>query len=146
MRKLIALPDKNLRYVSCQVNEANIIINIKSISKEVGCPYCGTVSKKVHSRYVRKLQDLPIQGKKAKLVLTLKKYFCKNPDYATKTFAETFSLFEPNATKTKRLEEEILKVSLTQSSISAAAYLQGSVADVGKSTICNMLKKTKQEC
>ena len=143
MRKLIALPDKSLRYVSCQVNETNVVINSKSISKEANCPYCGTVSKKVHSHYVRKLQDLPIQGKKVKLVLTLKKYFCKNPDCATKTFAETFCLFEPNATKTKRLDEEILKVSLTQSSISAAAYLQDSVADVGKSTICNMLKKTK---
>jgi len=141
MDKLITLPDKQLRYVSHEANDTNIIINVKSVSKIAKCPYCGWFSKKVHSHYIRKLQDLPIQGKKVKLALRLKKYFCKNEMCSHKTFAEAFSFFEPRATKTKRLQDEILRVSLTQSSVSAATYLRNSVADVGKSTICNLLKK-----
>lgn len=75
--------------------------------------------------------------------LDIKKYFCRNDECGHKTFVETFDFFAPNATKTKRLSDEILKVSLTQSSVAAAKYLRDSVCDVGKSTICNMLKKSK---
>jgi len=84
---------------------------------------------------------LPIQGKKVKLLIENNKYFCTNEKCNHKTFAEVFDFYEPNATKTNRLQEEITRVSLTQSSVSAAKYLQNSIADVGKSTICNMLKK-----
>ena len=28
---------------------------------EVKCPYCGTLSSKVHSSYEREIQDLPMQ-------------------------------------------------------------------------------------
>jgi len=90
------------------------------------------------------LQDLPIQGKKVKLSIDIKKYFCINEDCYRKTFAEPFSFFEPKATKTKRLQEEIPRVSLTKSLLSAAKYLQRSVAEVGKSTVCNMFKKTRE--
>ena len=138
---MITLPDKNLRHVSYKTDEKNITISAKSVSKQATCPYCNAISKKVHSRYTRKLQDLPIQGKKVRLLLNINKYFCFNKECSHKTFAEPFDFFAPNATKTKRLQEEILKISLNQSSLSAAKYLQGSVADVGKSTICNMLKK-----
>lgn len=141
MKNLVALPDKHLRYISHEANEADIIINVRSVSKKAKCPYCGEASKKVHSHYIRKLQDLPIQGKKVRLVLKLKKYFCKNGKCRSKTFAEPFSFFEPNATKTKRLQDEIIKVSLVQSSLSAAKHLRDGIADVGKSTICNLLKK-----
>jgi len=91
------------------------------------------------------LQDLPIQGKKVWLHLKNKKYFCVNAECGQKTFAEQFEFYEPNSVRTKRLQEEILIVSLTQSSISASKYLRNSVADVGKSTICDMLKKERQK-
>ena len=110
-------------------------------AKKAECTYCGEASRNIRSHYVRKLQDLPIQSKKVRLVLKLKKYFCKNKNWKNKTFAEPFSLFEHKATKTRRLRDEILRVSMSQSSLSAASYLRNSVADVGKSTICNLLKK-----
>ena len=86
-----------------------------------------------------------MQGKKVKILLEQKKYFCKNEGCVNKTFAERFSFFGPKATKTKRLQKEILRVALTQSSIAASRYLRSSVADVGKSTICNLLKKEHEK-
>ena len=68
-----------------------------------------------------------------------------NKDCGHKTFAETFSFLEAKATKTKRLQEEIFKVALTQSSIAAARYLRNSAAEIGKSTICNLLKKGREK-
>lgn len=144
MKNILELPDKNLRYVTHEIAEKTLNINLKSKSKKATCPHCGKKSSNVHSRYTRKLQDLPIQDKKVKLIIENKKYFCLNKDCKYKTFAESFSFFEPKSTKTKRLQEEILRVSLSQSSVSAERYLRNSIADVSKSTICNLLKKTRE--
>jgi hypothetical protein len=62
-----------------------------------------------------------------------------------KTFAETFDFYEPKATATKRLKEEIVRIAVAQSSVSAARYLSENVARVGKSTICTLLKKKKRK-
>ena len=141
---LIELPDERLRCKSYENDGAVIVIRAASISTGAICPYCGKASEKVHSHYTRKLQDLPIQGKKVKPLLDNKKYFCINPECGHKTFAEQFTFFEPKSAWTKRLGKEILRVALTQSSVSASKYLRGSVADVSKSTICNLLKKGRK--
>ena len=141
MRDLIELLDEKLEYTNHKITGREIHINIKSKRKSAKCPYCGEESKWVHSRVERTLKDLPIQGRKVKLILENYKYFCKNEHCNHKTFAERFDFFKPKATKTNRLQEEILRVSLNQSSIAASKYLRKSVADVGKSTICTLLKK-----
>ena len=87
------------------------------------------------------MKDLPIQGKKVKILIEQKKYFCANKICPKKTFAERFDFYDPKATTTKRLQKEILRVAMAQSSVAASRYLRTSVADVSKSTICNMLKK-----
>jgi transposase len=142
---IVTLPDERLRYVSHESNGDDFIIYVESSDMEAQCPYCGTSSQRIHSTYTRKLQDLPIQGKKVRLHLKNKKYFCRNPECAHRTFAEQFEFYEPKSVKTKRLKAEILRVSLTQSSISASKYLRESVADVSKSTICDMLKKEHEK-
>ena len=141
MDTIISLPDDCLRYISHTTTSDIITIHIESASSDSVCPYCGAVSNKVHSRYGRKLQDLPIQGKKVILALSNKKFFCRNNECVHKTFAEQFEFYEKSATTTKRLQEEVLRISLTQSSVSASKYLRNSVVNIGKSTICAMLKK-----
>ena len=67
--------------------------------------------------------------------------FCNNPDCNHTTFAESFDFLQFKAKKTKRLENEIINMSMNVSSLTATYLLRHSVADVGKSTICNLLKK-----
>ena len=69
--------------------------------------------------------------------------FCNNPKCNHKTFAEKFEFIEPKGKKTNRLENEIISLSLNMSSITASKYLKRSIANVGKSTICNLLKKER---
>ena len=145
MRELVRMLSSEIKYITHEINEDTIAIYVKSKRKEAQCPYCGKVSDKVHSKYIRKLQDLPIQRKKVKLHIERNKYFCKNKECIKGTFAERFDFFDDKATKTNRLQDEILRVSLTQSSVSASKYLKSSVADVGKSTICNLLKKGREK-
>ena len=141
MDEIIKLLDENLDYISHTIIGDTIFINVVSNRKEVRCPYCGDPSSKSHSHYKRSFQDLPIQGKKVRIILRNRKMFCYNPDCNHTTFAESFDFLKIKATKTKRLENEIINISMNVSSLTATSILRNSVANVGKSTICNLLKK-----
>jgi len=67
--------------------------------------------------------------------------FCNNPNCSHTTFAESYEFLPFKGKKTKRLEEEIVNVSLNVSSLTASSILNKGVAKVCKSTICNLLKK-----
>jgi len=144
MDELLKLLDKSLNYLSHDIIDDIIVIHAESTKESAECPYCGELSQRVHSKYLRTINDLPIQDKKCKIILHNKKYMCVNPKCDRKTFAESFQFFEPKATKSNRLQDEIFQVSLLQSSIGAAKYLSKSVTNVGKSTICNLLKKNSR--
>jgi len=146
MEELIKLLDENIAYEGHEIEGEDIFIHVGSTREIVNCPYCGQPSGKIHSRQVRTLKDLPMQGKKVKILLESRKYFCKNEGCTKRTFSERFDFYRPKATKTDRLQKEILRVALTQSSVAASCYLRNSVAVVGKSTICNLLKKEHGEC
>jgi transposase len=130
MEELIKILDENLQYTGCAIKGSELQIRVNSAREKARCPQCEQISHQVHSRKIRTLKDLPIQGKKVKILLEQKKYFCKNKSCKSKTFAERFDFYEPKATKTKRLQEEILKVALTQSSVAASRYLRSSIADI----------------
>ena len=76
------------------------------------CPYCGSESARIHSRYEKSFQDLPIMGKKTKVVIENRKFFCGNPDCGFTTFAERFDFLAQKGKKTKRLIEKIVDISL----------------------------------
>jgi transposase len=40
------------------------------------CPACGTISGRIHSRYSRRLADLPIAGRRVRLVLLARRFYC----------------------------------------------------------------------
>ena len=141
MQDIVEMLDEQLQYVE-HVQEGNKLrIRVASKKTTGNCIYCGKESSSVHSVYERRVQDLPIQGKKVTLLINRRKFFCLNEKCSKKTFAEQYKFFRSNERKTLRLQETILEISLRQSSVSASKYLRRHVADVGKSTICNLLKK-----
>ncbi len=82
--------DENLEYVKHEVIGERITILVKS-------------SKKVHSRYERSFQDLPIQSKKTTIVTVKRKMFCENKKCKKKTFSEPLDFVGPKFKRTKRL-------------------------------------------
>lgn len=141
MDEFIKQLDKHLDYLSHEMTDDEVIIYVKSNRTEVECPYCRKVSPKCHSTYERSFQDLPIVGKKTKIIIVNRKMLCKNPECTHTTFAETYDFLTAKGKKTKRLVDKIVDVSLNMSSIRASQILKDGIADIGKSTICNLLKK-----
>lgn len=141
MDEFIKLLDEHLDYIKHEIVEDSVFIYVASNREEVTCPYCGCKSSKVHSTYKRSCQDLPIMGKKSQIVINNRKMRCLNPDCDHTTFAEKFDFLQAKGKKTRRLLDKIIDVSLNVSSLAAADILKDGIADVGKSTICNLLKK-----
>ncbi|HHW30082.1 MAG TPA: transposase family protein [Clostridiaceae bacterium] len=141
MDKFIKQLDQNLDYIRHEIVDGKCYITVASSRKEVICPFCGSASSKIHSIYSRTFQDLPIQGNKVFIIIRNRKMFCNNPDCNHTTFAERFDFISDKAKKTRRLVDEIVRLSLNCSSVEASKAFRKNIVDVGKSTICNLLKK-----
>ncbi|WP_241846357.1 transposase family protein [Streptomyces sp. MJM1172] len=77
------------------------------------CPDCGRFSQRVHDRYQRRLQDLPLADQGFVIRLTARRFFCAATDCPRRTFAEPFfQLAAPHARFTKRLNHALERVGL----------------------------------
>ena len=54
----------------------------------VACPACGRTSRRVHSRYERRLADGAAGGQRVVIRLQVRRLFCDDPACAKRTFAE----------------------------------------------------------
>jgi transposase len=68
------------------------------------CPDCGSVSAAVHSTYRRHPADLPSFGRKVRLTLRVRRFYCREAACPRRTFAERLpGLIAPHARRTRRL-------------------------------------------
>jgi zinc-finger of transposase IS204/IS1001/IS1096/IS1165 len=65
-----------------------LLVTARARAPEAACPGCGTVSRRVHSRYARTLADAALGGRPAAIVLAVRRFFCAAPGCPRKTFAE----------------------------------------------------------
>ncbi len=73
-----------------QLAVANGLITITVVGHraEVPCSACGTVARRIHSRYPRTLADLPWQGTRVRLAVTVRRFFCDAAGCERRIFAE----------------------------------------------------------
>jgi transposase len=70
------------------------------------CPNCESLSTSRHSRYVRHLQDLPVQGTTVALRLKLSRWRCRNRGCERQTFSDLLPrIARPFARRTRRVSE-----------------------------------------
>jgi len=102
------LPDRS-RLVIEQVSIATeVTVTVRAASLMAPCSCCGTVSKRVQSRYTRTLRDLPASGRLVHLIVQVRRFFCQESTCVRKIFAERFpSLTLPRMKFTLRLQETL---------------------------------------
>lgn len=93
-------------WVDNRQDELNIYV--QSTNSSGVCPNCCIPSGKVHSYYIRKLDDLPVFGKTSHIFLRSRKFYCRQDECPLRIFTERFeNHFKPYKRKTDRLEEKI---------------------------------------
>ena len=65
------------------------VITIRATSAFSACPSCGAISDRVHSRYPRRVADLPIAGQRVALALHARRFCCDAVRSARRIFTGT---------------------------------------------------------
>lgn len=100
---LLPLPN-GLEITSISVTEQELQVRVTSNRMSSLCPLCSTPSSGIHSYYRRKPLELPCAGKTVRLLLSVKKFFCRVASCPRKIFTERLpEPVEPSSWLTTRL-------------------------------------------
>ncbi len=128
-----------------QVSITNeVTVTVCAASPTASCPCCGTISKRVQSRYTRTLHDLPASGRLVHLIVRVRRFFCQERTCVRKIFAERFpSLTLPRVKFTLRLQETLREMGFALGG-EAGAHLGKHLSIPGSSdTILRLVKQTQ---
>lgn len=138
---------ENLEILSSEQAEKEIYIKMKSITQKCSCPKCGTETSSLHATHKRKVQDLPILGKRVMLHINLYEFNCVNENCEVTSFTETFENFLNNYSyMTERLSELMTTIALETSCESCARILQSmNIKTSGDTVIRTLIKKYENQ-
>src|SRR5258708_36433958 len=109
---LLSLPEGML-IEQIQITENGLVIVLVATHPTSGCPLCSELSSSIHSHYRRVLRDAPCAGRRVQLVLTARKFYCRNAYCERRVFTERLRAFvEPWARMTIRYCEQITSIGL----------------------------------
>jgi transposase len=90
-----------------------IEIELRAHQRSSSCPSCGQHSSRVHSRYRRKIADLPWAGLPAYILLQTRRFFCADERCLRRIFTERLpGIAERYARRSSRLSQTLTWVSL----------------------------------
>lgn len=69
------LPD-GLKTERIEVSGGRVVVHARASSAASACPRCGQTSRRQHSRYHRRLADLPAHGREVRIVLSVRRFQC----------------------------------------------------------------------
>src|SRR5512135_2748549 len=84
---LLCLPEGML-IDQIQITEKGWVISVVATSPTSCCPLCSEPSSSIHCHSRRVLRDVPCAGRCVQLVLTVRKFSCRNPLCERKIFTE----------------------------------------------------------
>lgn len=100
---LLPLPDK-LEIISISCVDDELEVRVVSNCTSCPCPICFLPSSAIHSYYRRHPIELPCAGRIVRLILCVKKFFCRTESCLRKIFTERVpELIEPSSRLTTRL-------------------------------------------
>lgn len=106
----IPLPELQVQGLDSTDDSIGVTLITQTQVATFPCPQCGTLSKRVHSYYWRKGQDLPISDQSTRLLIRARRFRCLNVDCPRQTFAEPVALLPAYARRTVRFTDSLRSV------------------------------------
>ncbi|MCP2321403.1 Transposase [Nocardia amikacinitolerans] len=130
-----------LRIEVIRVAGSTVWIEVATSEDPVGCPGCGTLSVRVHSRYKRRLSDTSITGREVVIGLRVRGLFCDNFDCGKTTFAEQVpQLAARHARRTLILQRALCAVALALGGRAGARLTRKLAATVSRMTLLRQIR------
>jgi transposase len=126
-----------------QVTAERICISARCRAVEGICPSCGRRSESVHSRYERRLLDLPSHGRTVLLKVVIRRFRCVHRDCNRRIFAEPVgaAVAARLARRTSRLEEIVHHLGLALGGRPAATLARRLMLPVSKDTLLRVVRR-----
>lgn len=110
-------------------------------SVPTACPGCGAMSRRVHSRYQRRLLDTAIGGCEVVICLAVRRFLCLSPGCAKVTFAEQVSgLTSRHARRNPALTAVLRAVALALGGRAGARLTGKLAAGVSRMTLIRLIR------
>jgi len=119
------------------------VIAIRATGANSPCPSCGAISDRVHSRYPRRLADLPIAGLRVVLVLHARRFRCDAVRCARRIFTERFddNILKPWSRRTARLDQIVHCLALALGGRPAASFARRLSMPVSNDTLLRVVRR-----
>ena len=107
------------------------------------CPDCGHQSDQVHSRYERRLLDLPSHGRAVQMCVAVRRFRCAEPSCQRRIFAEPLgeAVAGRSARRTSRLEAIVYHLGVALGGRPAAALARRLMLPVSKDTLLRVVRR-----
>lgn len=117
---LLGLPE-GLEVAGSDVTDQEITLTVVSTQQNPCCPLCGRSASRVHSQYRRQLTDMSCAGRRVRLILHVRKFFCDEKTCTRKIFTERLVPFiHPWARVTTRFFQAMEDIGLATSGMLGA--------------------------
>ena len=122
---------------------ATTMITVRRASRSSPCPGCGTSSERIHSRYLRRVADLPLAGRPVRLVVVARRFRCGADLCGRRIFAERFEdgVLAPWARRTGRLDYVIHHLGLALGGRPAASFARRLMLPVSNDTLLRVVRR-----
>ena len=123
-----------------------LIVTAAARSREANCPSCGRASRRLHSRYVRQVSDLPSAGRRVRLSLITRRFRCDLTGCRRKIFAERFddSVVAERARRTSRMECIVHHLGLALGGRPGACFAKRLMMPVSNDTLIRVVRRRAQ--
>ena len=119
------------------------VITVRHASVTSLCPACGTVCGRIHSRYLRRLTDLPLAGRPVRLLLIARRFRCDAVLCGRRIFTERFNdgALAPWARRTARLDYVVHHLGLALGGRPAASFARRLMLPVSNDTLLRVVRR-----
>ena len=141
--RISSLVPSGLLFQSVSGSTDSIILLVRSGASQARCPLCGAGSRRVHSRYIRSVADLPSAGRAVQLQLVTRRFTCEVPHCRRRIFAERFgeAIVPLRARRTARLEGIVHYLGLALGGRPAASFARRLMIPVSNDTLLRVVRR-----
>jgi transposase len=123
-----------------------VFVLVKAAAGQAACPGCGAVSGRVHSRYTRRLRDVPAGGRPVVIVLEACRFRCLNPACGKVTFAaQVEGLTSPFARRTPPLRSALGAIAAALCGRAGARLGAGLAAPASRQAMIRLVMAAPEE-
>src|SRR5450631_4247456 len=121
----------------------SILVTARAGIQVASCPLCGSPSRRVHSRYVREVSDLPCSGRSVRLRVRIRRYRCDTQHCRRRIFAERFdkTVLLVRSRRTSRLDCIVHHLGLALGGRPAASFARRLMLPVSNDTLLRVVRR-----